>query len=263
MLLRLLGGPPYSFTTHGPEEFDKPEPLRLREKVEHARFVVAISSYGRSQLFRWVGPLLWSKVQIVHCGLEPAFHEVDAEAVPDVPRFVCVGRLCEQKGQLVALEAVARLRDRGISCELVLAGDGEMRSEVEQRIRELGLNGQVRITGWISSSQVRDEILACRALVMPSFAEGLPVAIMEAMALRRPVISTYVAGIPELVRPGREGWLVPASDVSALAEAMEGCLATPLDELWKMSESARARVLERHDVDKEAGRLRALFSEAL
>ncbi len=77
-------------------------------------------------------------------------------------------------------------------------------------------------------------------MVLPSFAEGLPVVIMEAMALRRPVISTYVAGIPELVRPGIDGWLVPAGDVEALAEAMQACLEAPVEELARMGEAAHA-----------------------
>ena len=117
----------------------------------------------------------------------------------------------------------------------------------------------MRITGWISSDAVREEMLAARALVLPSFAEGLPVVIMEAMALRRPVISTYVAGIPELVRPGEHGWLVPAGDVEALAEAMQECLDAPVDVLARMGEAAHARVVARHDVNKAARMLVGLM----
>src|SRR5205085_5227113 len=108
----------------------------------------------------------------------------------------------------------------------VLAGDGEMRKVVADFVVKQRLQSTVRITGWINGSQVREEILGATALVLPSFAEGLPVVIMEAMALCRPVISTYVAGIPELVRDGEHGWLVPAGDLEALVEAMEKCLAT-------------------------------------
>ena len=110
---------------------------------------------------------------------------------------------------------------------------------------------------------MREEILAARALVLPSFAEGLPVVIMEAMALRRPVISTFVAGIPELVRPGEHGWLVPAGDVDALAQAMQACLDAPADTLARMGEAAHTRVLARHDVDTEAARLAKLFRGAV
>ncbi|GLO30836.1 MULTISPECIES: glycosyltransferase [Pseudomonas] len=259
MLANVLGGPAYSFTVHGPEEFDKPQFLHMGEKVRRAAFVAAVSSYGRSQLFRWVAHDHWAKVKVVHCGLERSFHEVAPVGVPTAPRLVCVGRLCEQKGQLLLLEAARVLAARSIAFELVLAGDGEMRGQVEALIARHGLQQQVRITGWISSAQVREEILAARALVLPSFAEGLPVVIMEAMALRRPVLTTYVAGIPELVRPGENGWLFPAGAVDELAAAMADCLAQPAEVLQRMGEAARQRVLQRHDIDTEAARLASYF----
>jgi glycosyltransferase involved in cell wall biosynthesis len=260
MLVHALGGPPYSFTVHGPEEFDKPEFLHLGEKVRRAAFVVAISSFGRSQLYRWVAHTHWPKVKVVHCGLDRAFHAVAPTEPPATPRLVCVGRLCEQKGQLLLLEAAHEVVRRGVPLELVLAGDGEMRGEIERLVAARGLGGHVRITGWLSGAQVRDEILAARALVLPSFAEGLPVVIMEAMALRRPVISTFVAGIPELVRAGESGWLFPAGDVLELASAMLDCLAASPSELARMAHAAHARVLERHDIDTEAAKLATLFA---
>lgn len=171
----------------------------------------------------------------------------------------CVGRLCEQKGQLLLLEAARCLAAQSIAFELVLAGDGEMREQIEALIARHGLQQQVRITGWISSAQVREEILAARALVLPSFAEGLPVVIMEAMALRRPVLTTYVAGIPELVRPGENGWLFPAGAVDELATAMADCLAQPAEVLQRMGEVAYQRAVQRHDIDTEAARLADYF----
>jgi glycosyltransferase involved in cell wall biosynthesis len=259
MLARALGGAPYSFTVHGPEEFDHPLALGLGQKGKDAAFVVAISSFGRSQLFRWLPLTHWERVKVVHCGLEPAFHQAVARSGGKAERLVCVGRLCEQKGQLLLVEALHRVISRGTPCELVLAGDGEMREDIETLIERLGLHAHVRITGWIGSAQVRDEILAARALVLPSFAEGLPVVIMEAMALRRPVITTYVAGIPELVQDGTNGWLVPAGDVDALADAMVACLGAAPEALEQMGDAAHARVLVRHDVDREAEKLAALF----
>lgn len=262
MLVHSLGGPSFSFTVHGPEEFDKPQFIGLGEKIRQSAFVVAVSSFGRSQLYRWVEHDQWSKVKEVHCGLEPKFHAVAPVPVPDVPRLVCVGRLCEQKGQLLLMEAAHRLAQKGISFELVLAGDGEMRADVEKLIRQYELEDKVRITGWISSGQVREEILAARGLVLPSFAEGLPVVIMEAMALRRPVLTTYVAGIPELVRPGETGWLFPAGSVDELAAAMEAFLAAPSDILERVAEAGYRLVLERHSIDTEAAKLVVLFREA-
>ena len=265
MLARALGGPPYSFTVHGPEEFDQPAALGLGEKGRRAAFVVAISSFGRSQLYRWLPQAHWPKVQVVHCGLEPAFHECApaggaVACAGALQRLVCVGRLCEQKGQLLLIEALHRVVGCNVAVELVLAGDGEMRGEIEALVERLGLGTRVRITGWIGSAQVREELLAARALVLPSFAEGLPVVIMEAMALRRPVITTFVAGIPELVVDGKTGWLVPAGDVDRLAQAIEACLAARPDELARMGEAGHRRVLARHDVDREAAKLAALFA---
>jgi colanic acid/amylovoran biosynthesis glycosyltransferase len=262
LLAHLLGGPPYSMTVHGPEEFDKAGSLHLRAKLEGARFVVAISSYCRSQLYRHLPHGQWHKVQQVHCALEAAFHEVPATALPSAPRIVCVGRLCEQKGQLLLLDAVHRLAQRGIRCELVLAGDGEMRAELETLIAQHGISGQVTITGWISSAAVCQHILAARALVLPSFAEGLPVVLMEAMALGRPVLTTCIAGIPELVLHQETGWLFAAGDVEALALALEACLATTPEVLAGMGARGRQRVLARHAITPEIARLASSFRAA-
>ena len=261
MLAHALGGAPYSVTMHGPEEFDAPRCLGIAEKVRRSAFVVAISAYGRSQLYRWVEPVHWPKISVVHCGLEASFHEVAPTPLPEAPRVVCVGRLCEQKGQRLLLEAAGRLAAKGIAFEIVLAGDGELRAELEAAAEHCGQ--RIRITGWLSSEQVREEILAARALVQPSLAEGLPVVLMEAMALRRPVLTTYVAGIPELVRPGENGWLVPSGDVEELADALEDMLLRPVAELRAMGEAARRRALERHSIDNEAAKLAALFCAAV
>jgi len=259
MLTHALGGPSYSFTVHGPDEFDQPKSLKLSEKIRRSAFVIGISSYCRSQLFRCVAHEFWPKIKVIHCGLEPAFYEVPPATAPTNPRLVCVGRLCEQKGQLLLIEAAARLKEKDINFELILVGDGEIRPEVERLILHHGLQKIVRITGWLSSSEVRDQILASRGLVLPSFAEGLPVVIMEAMSLRRPALTTYVAGIPELVRHGENGWLFPPGSIKALVEAMEEILALPPERLAEIGEAARVRVLERHSVDKEAKKLASMF----
>ncbi len=259
LLIHALGGPGYSFTVHGPEEFDRANSLHLGLKMSRARFTVAISSYGRSQLFRWLSHRHWPRVEVVRCGIDSGFR--DAAPVPtDGPaRLVCVGRLCEQKGQMLLVQAFARVLQSGRQASLVLAGDGEMRPEIEALVARLGIAAHVRITGWISGQAVREEILASRALVLASFAEGLPVVIMEALALRRPVLSTYVAGIPELVQPGRNGWLVPAGDIDALTATLHDCLSADVATLRAMGEAGRSQVLERHDVEREATRLHSLF----
>jgi glycosyltransferase involved in cell wall biosynthesis len=255
LLAKKLGGPTYSFTVHGPEEFDKPEFISLGEKVKHSAFVVAISSFGRSQIYRWCEHEYWDKVKIVHCGLDSDFYEGDIRYVEATSKLVCVGRICEQKGQLLLVEAVAQLVAEGCDIHLVLAGDGPMRAEIEQLIEHYNISKNIHITGWISSDRVREELLEARALVLPSFAEGLPVVIMEAMALKRPVLSTYVAGIPELVRPGENGFLVPAGSIDALKEAISMILDMSKTDLHEFGKSARNRVLQRHNIDTEASKL--------
>jgi glycosyltransferase involved in cell wall biosynthesis len=261
MLTSLLTGIPYSVTVHGPEEFDKPHAIALGEKIRRAAFVVGVSSFGRSQLLRWCGPDS-SKVKIIRCGLDGDFHSGALSVPPASPRFVYVGRLAEQKGLRVLIDAVRQLRECGRSFELVLVGDGPLREEIERRISDLRLRNCLRLAGWLSGSGVRREIECARALVLPSFAEGLPAVIMEAMALQRPVISTYVAGIPELVVPGITGWLVPAGDEAALAEALRDALQSPPERLAALGRAARELVLTRHDAAKEAAKLAALFKNA-
>jgi colanic acid/amylovoran biosynthesis glycosyltransferase len=263
MLVHELGGPQWSFTIHGPEEYDNVQLIGLGEKLRRCAFVVAIASYGRSQLYRLVDYQQWPKVHVVNCGLEPSFFVATTTPVPAARRLVCVGRLCEQKGQMLLVESAHRLVVQGLDFEVVLVGDGEMRADIEALIKDHSLQNRVHITGRISSEQLREEILAARALVLPSFAEGLPMVIMEAMALGRPVISTFVAGIPELVIPGEHGWLVPAGDVEALSHAMHACLDAPANLLARMGEAAHKRVRARHNVEMQAAELADLFRGAI
>jgi glycosyltransferase involved in cell wall biosynthesis len=205
----------------------------------------------------------WDKVKVVPCGVDDAFlSERFLSPTTAAKRLVCVGRICEQKGQLLLVEAAARVRDRLGNFELVLVGDGEMRGHVEALVAKHHLENVVRITGWASGAEVRTELLAGRAMVLPSFAEGLPVVIMEALALERPVISTYVAGIPELVDAGC-GWMVPAGSTAALVGAMVAALEADAPALTRLGQEGRRRVLSRHSAALAAELLGAAFREAI
>ena len=251
-LASILTGTTFSFTVHGPEEFDKAHSLHLAEKVERAAFVVAISSFCRSQLYRVTRYAEWEKIKVVHCGLDNEFTSLEQEPPPAASKFVCVGRLCEQKGQLLLVEAMAELMAEFPELELVLVGDGEMRSEIEALIDQHGVGRSIRITGWATAEQVKQQILDARAMILPSFAEGLPVVLMEAMALKRPVLTTMINGIPELVINEETGWLVPAGSKSDLKDAVRKCLTMPMERLVAMGHAARQRVLERHSAESQA-----------
>ncbi|TDK42133.1 glycosyltransferase [Antarcticimicrobium luteum] len=257
MLAHALGGPGYSFTTHGPEEFDAPAALSLGDKLDRSAFAVAISQFGRSQLCRWAAFETWERIKVVHCGIEPGAF-ADPTPLPGGPlRLVNIGRFSEQKGQVLLIEAMAALHAAHPGLHLTLVGDGELRGALERAIAAHGLDDAVTLTGWLDEAGVRRELAAAHALILPSFAEGLPMVVMEAMAAARPVIATYIAGIPELVRPGETGWLVPAGDAQALTDSVAEMAATPPAALTAMGQAGRARVLARHDAETEAARLAA------
>ncbi|MCG8585827.1 MAG: glycosyltransferase [Pirellulales bacterium] len=260
MLTHRLGGPPYSFTVHGPEEFDRPDEISLSQKIDEAKFVVAISSFGRSQLMRWCSYGQWTKLKIIRCGVDDRFLATATERPPAARRLLNIGRLCEQKGQLLLIEAAAILVKERLLDELVLVGDGPLRDPIERQIAAQKLGSRIRLAGWLDGEQIRQELRDSRALVLPSFAEGLPVVIMESLALARPVVSTYVAGIPELVEPGVSGWLVPAGVVKQLADAMREVLSADPGDLLEMGENGRRRVAIQHDVTIESEKLARLFA---
>lgn len=259
MLASILSGIPFSMTIHGPSEFDRPAQLALDEKIRRAAFTVAISDYCRSQLYRWSDPADWLKIHVIHCGMLDAFLEAGATAIPEARRLLCIGRLVEAKGPLLLVEAAKFLAAEGLEFELVLIGDGPLRRPIEESIERLGLGRHVRLAGWQGTEAVRAEILRSRGLVLPSFAEGLPMVLIEAMALGRPVIATYVAGIPELVVPDVCGWLVPAGSVEAMAAAMRLALTAPPELLERMGRVGAARAVARHDGATEVAKLARLI----
>jgi glycosyltransferase involved in cell wall biosynthesis len=257
-LVEVLTGMPYSFTVHGPDEFDAPVALGLRSKIAHARCVMAISSYGRSQLMRWCDPVHWNKLIVMRCGVDELFTSEPPVLERDQTTFCCVARLSAQKGLPLLIEAASRLAAMGLDFSLVLVGDGDMRAQLESMIVKHSLQQRVTIKGYVESADVRDIVARSRAMVLASFAEGLPVVIMEALAMRTPVIATAIAGTPELVDE-ECGWLIPAGSVEALTDAMAAALAASPASLGAMGDVGRKRVLEHHDAARNGRALVQLF----
>jgi colanic acid/amylovoran biosynthesis glycosyltransferase len=256
-LARAWGGPRYSFTVHGPDEFDAPGAIDLSGKIADAAFVAGISSYGRSQLMRWSDPEDWPKIAVVRCGVDGAFLNVATDPA-DNATLCCVARLGPQKGLHILVEAIAQVAPERPDLRVVIVGDGPLRGALETKAATLGITANINFVGVASGDAVRQHLLDARAFILPSFAEGLPVVLMEALALRRSVITTWVAGIPELV-DSEVGWLVPAGDVAALANAIRAALDTPVTRLAEMGKIGRARVRDAHDSSINGGQLADLI----
>ncbi len=263
LLCKKIGGPTFSMTVHGPSEFDEPDQIALGDKVAEASFVVAITSFCASQLMRWSNPADWDRIHIVHCSVDDQFFLETNPIDQSANTLVCVGRLGAQKGHHILLDAFAKARDQGADLKLILIGDGELRGSLESRIDSLGIRDHVTLTGWKAGHEIKDYLIASRGFVMASFAEGLPVVIMEAMALGRPVITTMIAGIPELVKTNKTGWLVPAGSRDKLSQAMVDCAAMNVDALNEMGDQCRVAAREHHHGPTEAQKISDLFKAYL
>lgn len=258
-----LGGPSYSFTVHGPDELPVLVSNGIVQKAASSAFIAAISDYCRSVLVRDIGPEGATTIHIVRCGLNlDDFPDGGADAEREPGHLVCVGRLCPQKAQTTLIEAMARVTRSHPGARLTLIGDGESRPEVEALIAQHGLSETVTLAGWRSGEDVRAAVAKAHAFVLPSLAEGLPVAIMEALALRTPVISTRIAGIPELLDASC-GWIIEPGSVEELTAALMECLDSEPARLVAMGDVGRQRVLRDHDQRKNAESLRKLILASL
>jgi len=262
MLTHALGGPGYSFTAHGTESFDAPPMISLGLKVERARFVVATSQWGRAQLMRCSPQSSWSKLHVVRCGVDEQFLDHAATPVPERARLVCVARLSAEKGVEVLIDAVQRVARQRSDFEVAIVGDGSLREPIEAQLRAAGIERNVLLRGWGDAEVVRREMCEARALVVPSFGEGLPVVIMESLALGRPVVATAVGAVPELVQPTRTGWLVPPGSAEDLADAIVAALDASPAELQQFGEVGAQMIRRLHDASREAKVLAGLLNEA-
>jgi colanic acid/amylovoran biosynthesis glycosyltransferase len=244
---------PMSLSVHGPDEFFDTEKYHLPAKIAHARFVLCISDYCRSQLMRISAPEHWAKMHVVRLGVDPQLFAPNPQNRKSGQPFeiVCVGRLVPAKGQLLLVRAFAQLLSEGYAAHLTLVGDGEDRGRIEAMIAERGLAAGVTLKGALSHAHARQALRQADLFVLASFAEGLPVALMEAMSMEIACISTYVAGIPELIRHEQDGLLVPASSVEALAQAMRDLIDNP-GYRHTLAASGRMRALSLHNLSQNA-----------
>ena len=261
MLASALGGFTYSFTMHGPAEFFAPDYWRIDQKIRRALFICCISNFCRSQGMIYAPQEKWPRMHIVHCGVDPTLFERCTHEGQG-KRLLFVGRLAAVKGLPVLFEAIAQLRQDRPNIILTIAGDGPDREKLLQQAKELGIEENIRILGYQSQSQVRQLLTQTDVFVMSSFAEGVPVVLMEAMAAGLPVVATRVAGIPELVEDGVSGFLVPPGEATELAERIAALLDDE-DLRTRFGKAGRAEVQAEFNIHLEAQRLCAILTAAL
>jgi glycosyltransferase involved in cell wall biosynthesis len=261
MLAAELGGFSYSFTLHGPYIFFQPYHWRLDEKINRALFVSCISNYCRSQGMIFVPIEKWSKLHIVHCGIDPALFNL-ASHQGKGKHLLYVGRLSAVKGLPILLESLLSLKQQHPDVILTVVGDGSDRAYLEQMTANLGLMDNVRFVGYKNQAEVRKYFEETDVFVLSSFAEGVPVVLMEAMAAGVPVVATQIAGVSELVENDVSGYLVPAGDTVSLTQSVEKLL-NDCELRTKFGTAGRNKVEKEFNLNIEAQKLYQVMSKAI
>ena len=264
LLVAEVFGHGFSMTVHGPDEFYDAYRQHLPEKVAGADFVVCISDFARSQLAKLSEHEHWDKFEVCRLGVDTTeFAPRPPPRVGDEPfEIVCVGRLTPAKGQHVLLDAVRLLVDRGRPVRLRVIGDGVDRASLEAHTRALGIDDHVVFEGAVNQDHIRALYARASAFCIPSFAEGIPVVLMEAMAMEIPCVTTRITGIPELITDGFDGLLVPPSNTEALAEALAS-LIDDAEQAAEMGRRGRDTVRKDYEIIKNVGRLADVFDKRL
>ncbi len=259
MLMKTYGGVSYSISVHGPDIFYTVDSALLAEKVQEASFVRCISHYCRSQIMRISDPTGWKNAHIVRCGVDPDLYTPRPEPCNESAHLLCVGRLVPAKGQHILLEACSLLKKAGLRFRLTLLGDGPDRPSLERFAKAHSLEESVTFTGVLGQDRVRALYDTADIFVLASFAEGVPVVLMEAMAKEIPVISTRITGIPELIEQGEDGLLATPGDAEDLALQLRWLIENP-GLRRELGVAGRRKVIEHYNQHKNNQNMVDLFN---
>jgi colanic acid/amylovoran biosynthesis glycosyltransferase len=255
----------YSLTAHGSGEFVDVVGFHLAEKVAGATFVATISQYGMSQVMNASDPIHWHKVVALPLGVDiEAFQRgTPAQRDSNEPfRLVTVGRLSTPKGYPVLIEAMRLLIARGRNVTLTFVGEGPERAVLEKLIAQHGLHDRIWLVGACNHDRVADYYRSSDAFVMSSFLEGVPVVLMEAMALELPCVATWITGIPEIIAAEQEGLLVPPASAAAIADAVERLMEDP-QAARRLGIAARRKIIASYNLERNVERLAEEFRRRL
>ena len=267
-IIHELTGISYSITAHAHDIYV--ERAMLAEKIRAAEVVVTISEFNRQFLREKLGGWVLPKIQVIHCGVQPAQYQSKRRAnqADEAFEIVSIGSLQPYKGQIYLIEACALLHPLGIPFRCRISGGGELRGRLQTHIKQMGLAAEVQLTGPLPQETVTEILPEADCYVQPSVVapsgkmEGLPVALMEALASELPTIATDMSGIPELVRNGETGLLVPQKEAGALANAIQKMFENPG---WAktLAQAGRKLVLAEFDLDKNCQQLALIFAQLI
>ena len=260
LLVHEIFGLDISISFHGPDEFENPSGFFIREKVAASTFVRAISQYARSQLMKSSAASDWGRIHVVYMGVDPdALAPRPFRRHPSPLEIICVGRLARAKAQHILIAAVQNLLDSGRDVLLRLVGGGPDHKSLEEDVARRGIKSQVVIHGFTPQAELEVLYQQADIFALPSLAEGVPGVLMEAMAMEIPCVSTWITGIPELIRNGQDGLLVAPSDVEGFSEALRTLVDDPELRL-RIGQAGRQRVLERFDLRRNSNELADLLN---
>lgn len=263
LLAARLAGVTLSITVHGPDEFYDAPGYRLAEKIAACQFLCCIGSYARSQLMKLSPPEHWDRFEVAPLGVDPSqFPPRPFRDDPDPFEILCVGRLVPAKGQHILIQAATRLSQQGRRFVLNFVGDGPDRASLEAEARRLHIEAHVHFAGSVNQDRIREFYRRADVFALASFAEGVPVVLMEAMSMEVPCVTTWITGIPELIRNGLDGMLVSASDDVALAAALAKLQDDP-GLRRRLGAAGRARIVDQYNLPRNVERLAAIFRRRL
>lgn len=263
MFVKEVFGFSFSITIHGPDEFYDADRQYLGEKVIHSDFICCISHFARSQLSKLSPYEHWHKLKVARLGVDPSIFKPKVfNANPEVFEVICVGRLCSAKGQHILVDAIANIIKQGKKIRLRIVGDGIDRQSLEKHVQALGLDKNIIFEGAVNQDRIRNLYSRADVFSIPSFAEGIPVVLMEAMSMEIPCVTTRITGIPELIRDGVDGLLVAPSDIQGLADVLIQLMDNP-ELRERMGKEARQRIIDKYNLEKNVDRLAEIFRQNL
>ncbi len=258
MLAAKLAGIPYSISIHGPHIFFDGLHWALDKKTQHSSFISCIGHFCTSQMMLYADKQYWDKFKIIRCGVNLQQFEFRAPQ-SKASKLVYVGRLSAEKGLPILFDSLAQLKEKGYQLELDVLGDGEDKSYLQELCQQSGIKDMVNFKGFVDQTTIQSTLKSSDIFVLPSFAEGIPVALMEAMAIGLPVIATYVGGVTELVIDDVTGKVVYPSDSQGLADAIANYVDDP--ELGnRVATAARKKVEEEFNIEDQIDKLADLFN---